>query len=54
MIWIFDQLVENNLISKSEASAKLKQLIITNLVYQNNKELVEEMQKRLVKWGSSL
>jgi predicted nucleic acid-binding protein len=50
MIWIFDQLVANNLISNSEASAKLKQLIMTNLVYQNNKELVEEMQKRLVKW----
>jgi predicted nucleic acid-binding protein len=51
MIWIFDQLVDSNLISNSEASAKLKQLIMTNLVYQNNKELVEEMQKRLVKWG---
>ena len=51
MIWIFDQLVNAGLISKHEASSKLKQLITTNLVYQNNKELVEEMQKRLTNWG---
>jgi hypothetical protein len=50
MIWIFDQLVNRELISMQEASAKLKRLITTNLVYQNNKELVEEMQKRLVQW----
>lgn len=54
MIWIFDQLVNNDLISKSEASAKLKRLITTNLVYQNNKELVEEMQKRLIRWTGSV
>ena len=50
MIWIFDQLVGNNLISESEASIKLKQLIISNLVFQNNKELVDEMEKRLKLW----
>lgn len=51
MIWIFDQLISNNLISKTEASTKLKQLITTNLVFQNNKELVLEMDKRLVQWS---
>ena len=51
MIWIFDQLVDNVLISKHEASAMLTRLIATNLVYQNNKELVEEMQKRLSRWS---
>jgi len=51
MIWIFDQLVDNNLIATSEASIKLQKLIMTNLVYQNNKELLVEMQKRLEKWG---
>jgi predicted nucleic acid-binding protein len=50
-IWVFDQLVKNNLISKSEASTKLKQLITTNLVFQNNKELVEEMERRLTLWS---
>lgn len=48
MIWIFDQLVSNNLISKTAASAKLQQLITSNLVFQNNKELVAEMNKRLL------
>ncbi len=51
MIWIFDQLIMNGLITTQEASTKLKQLILTNLVYQNNKELVEEMSKRLSKWS---
>jgi len=50
MIWIFDQLVNTRLLPKKEASIKLKRLITTNLVYQNNKELVEEMQKRLIQW----
>lgn len=51
MLWIFDQLISNGLISKSEASVKLKQLIMSNLVFQNNKELVEEMKKRLALWA---
>lgn len=51
MIWIFDQLVNNNLITKKEASLKLTRLITTNLIYQNNKELVAEMQKRLTLWS---
>ena len=50
MLWIFDQLVNSNLISKSEASIKLKQLIRSNLMFQNNKQLVEEMKKRLTIW----
>jgi predicted nucleic acid-binding protein len=51
MIWVFDKLVEKNLISKTVASLKLKQLIMTNLVYQNNKDLVMEMEKRLKLWA---
>lgn len=50
MIWIFDQLVERNLISKNIASDKLKQLVGSNLVFRNNKELVGEMEKRLALW----
>ena len=51
MIWIFDQLVENKLISKHEAYTKLKQLITTNIVFQNNKELVKALELRLTIWG---
>jgi predicted nucleic acid-binding protein len=51
MIWIFDQLVSNSLISKTVASSKLQKLIKGNLVFQNNKELVEEMEKRIALWA---
>jgi predicted nucleic acid-binding protein len=50
MIWIFDRLIESNSISKMEAAVKLKRLITSNLVFQNNKELVSEMEKRLRLW----
>ena len=51
MIWIFDQLVSKDLITKSEAGTKLRRLIMSNLVFQNNKELVAEMEKRLALWA---
>ena len=50
MIWIFDKLVEANILTKKEASAKLKQLIESNFIFQNNKPLVDEIQKRLKSW----
>ena len=50
MIWIFDQLVEKNLITKQEAVTKLKQLVTTNIVFQNNKELVKALDLRLSLW----
>lgn len=45
MLWIFDQLVKINLLTMPEACAKLEGLVIGNLVYQNNLELVSEMNK---------
>jgi predicted nucleic acid-binding protein len=50
MIWIFDQLVEKNLITKQQAVTKLKQLVTTNIVFQNNKELVKALEVRLSLW----
>lgn len=50
MLWIFDKLIELNLISVNEACEKLIRLINTNIVYQNNAELVDEMNKRLALW----
>jgi rRNA-processing protein FCF1 len=52
MIWIFDKLVETSALTKKEAIKKLKQLIDTNFVFQNNKQLIAEMEKRLKLWGS--
>lgn len=52
MLWVFDKLIETNLLSPSQATQKLETLIKTNLVYQNNAELVKEMNIRLKKWRS--
>ncbi|MCF0065150.1 hypothetical protein MUK70_06205 [Dyadobacter chenwenxiniae] len=50
MLWILDQLLDVQVISGLEASQKLEMLIRNNIVYQNNAELVSEMQKRLKMW----
>ncbi|OJV36294.1 MAG: hypothetical protein BGO33_04685 [Bacteroidia bacterium 43-41] len=51
MIWIFDKLVEANILSEKEAAHKLKQLVATNFIFQNNKPLVDEIQKRFKLWS---
>lgn len=51
MIWIFDQLVDSGTIPKQEAAAKLKQLVQTNFIFQNNEPLVSEINKRLILWS---
>lgn len=45
MIWIFDRLVDNSTLSPKEAATKLKQLVATNFVFQNNQPLVAEVEK---------
>lgn len=52
MLWIFDKLVAAGLLNTNEAGIKLKQLIQSNIVFQNNRELTVEMEKRLAKWGT--
>ncbi len=53
MLWIFDKLIEAKLIDPITASDKLKKLIHSNIVYQNNNELLSEMEKRLKIWSNS-
>ncbi|GHV23030.1 hypothetical protein FACS1894174_08440 [Bacteroidia bacterium] len=50
MLWILDKLVESNVLRMSDAAIKLEKLIKQNIVYQNNAELVKEMEKRLKVW----
>lgn len=50
MIWIFDRLVEANILTKKQAAIKLEELIATNYIFQNNRLLVEEIEKRLKLW----
>lgn len=51
MLWIFDRLVENQLIEKSIAISKLQQLISSNIIYQNNSELKADVDKRVSVWS---
>jgi len=51
MIWIFDRLVEQGILSKKVANIKLKGLIALNFIYQNNQSLVDEIQTRLKIWN---
>jgi predicted nucleic acid-binding protein len=51
MIWVFDQLVEQELLNKKEAIVKLKQLVFTNMVYKGNADMVKELEKRIRAWS---
>jgi hypothetical protein len=53
MLWIFDRITENGSLSLLDASAKLKILMQTNIIYQNNAELIMEMEKRLKLWHNT-
>lgn len=51
MLWIFDELVERETITKGEAISKITQMSTSNIMYRNNQELQSEIQKRIVKWS---
>ena len=51
MLWIFDCLIEQKILTKKEASDKLNELISLNVIYQNNSKLMGEFRKRLEKWS---
>ncbi len=51
MLWILDQLIIADLISKSTAAQKLQQLIRKNTFYNGNVDLLLEMEKRLKLWA---
>ena len=51
MLWIFDKLIESELLEKSEAITKIDELVSRNLAYQNNAELSVEIKKRKQIWS---
>ena len=51
MLWIFDQLVAQKLLSIEEAISKLKTLIGSNIIYKSNQELLTEVEKRILLWS---
>lgn len=53
MIWLFDYFVETSALTTTEAKRKLSELVTANFFYRNSRKLVEEVEKRLEKWGLS-
>lgn len=50
LLWIFDQLVEQNYLTPNSAHQKLLELKKLNLMYHNNPKLDKEILKRLNIW----
>jgi predicted nucleic acid-binding protein len=51
MLWVFDILIEAGLISRPDAVDKIQKLILSNVFYRNNMELVAEIERRIEKWS---
>jgi hypothetical protein len=51
LLWIFDRLVERQIVPPAIAGERLQRLMATNLVYQNNAEMMLETGKRIKMWG---
>lgn len=52
MLWVFDRLVEIGVLSPKDAAAKLNQMVLSNLIYQNNNDLIKEIAARISLWNS--
>ena len=52
MLWIFDRLIEETVITPNNALLKLNELISLNIIYQNNTKLMGEFRKRLEAWAA--
>lgn len=50
MLWIFDQMIAQEKMTKGTTIFKLKELISKNKIYQNNVKLRGEFQKRIDLW----
>lgn len=51
MFWIFDKLVAVKILTGATATAKLKVLLASNIIYKGNQEMVKEAEKRIRAWG---
>lgn len=50
MIWIFDQLVKEKLLTGKKASELIQQMVDSNLIYRDNQEMKTEIAKRIREW----
>ncbi len=51
MIWVFDQLVEQGLLNKPDAITKLQKLVLSNMIYKGNADMIKEMESRVKGWS---
>lgn len=51
MIWLFDRLVEQELITRREAIDGLRQLVLGNMIYKGNPNMIREFEKRVKVWS---
>ncbi|SFC75963.1 hypothetical protein SAMN05421747_12362 [Parapedobacter composti] len=51
MLWILDELIAQNRVIPAVAASKLRQLMTSNYIYQNNAVLLKEMNIRLKIWN---
>lgn len=51
MLWVFDKLIEEGIINTENAIEKIRKLLATNMIYQNNAELITEIDKRIKLWS---
>ena len=52
MLWIFDQIVDKQIVDTSIAINKIEELFLKNIIYYNNSELQLEKDKRINIWLS--
>ena len=51
MLWILERLVDSAALSPNQAIMKLKELMATNIIYQNNSELLDAAANLFAKWN---
>jgi predicted nucleic acid-binding protein len=50
LLWIFDQIVEHELLSKKDAIAKLRLIFEQNLYYRSDRKLFDAFEAFILKW----
>ncbi len=53
MLWVFESLVDSSVLPAAEAAEKMTALISNNMMYQNNRELLDLVNHLIAKWNKS-
>jgi predicted nucleic acid-binding protein len=50
LVWLFDELVKNNIINQKHACHKINELLTSNTRYKDDQRMLEEFNYRLQQW----